>query len=50
MVSLPFEAGSFDALNELFGLVGLKGVGDVWRAVARGAVGGGQRERKKTCS
>ena len=36
VVSLPFEAGSFDALNELFGLVSFGGESGAWKAVARG--------------
>ena len=36
VVSLPFEAGSFDALNELFGLVSLEWEGGAWKAFARG--------------
>ena len=46
VVSLPFEAGSFDALNELFGLVSVGGEGWAWKAVARGALGGGQKKKR----
>ena len=41
VVSLPFEAGSFDALNELFGLVSVGGEGGPSKAVARGGLWGG---------
>lgn len=47
VVSLPFEAGSFDALNELFGLVSLREGGAAWKAVARGESGWRPERGKK---
>lgn len=43
MVSLPFEAGSFDALNELFGLVRVVGE----KRSSEGVPAGGQREGER---
>jgi hypothetical protein len=43
VVSLPFEAGSFDALNELFGLVRVVGE----KRSSEGVPAGGQREGER---
>lgn len=50
VVSLPFEAGTFDALNELFGLVSVGGEGGASKSVARGVVWVAAKLKHWACS